>query len=313
MVSQLRGFVSALFFACGMLLATGTFAQVVVADHTTKADPPAVELARLLVDKESAGWGTAPSMDFMVALLVRQLDPDHGHGWTPEDPLWKHMETQVRKDCATQWDALVKDRREAAANAYVQSFQSGLSDAQVSELISLYRSPEGQRYLAFSAEIFDLYLQVIGRAQEDGVRDAVRRAFAEALRPDNAAVDERLMLAAGSRYLLAQTGGGAGGALAATPNASRGDATLAQQLVLMKVVSKIAPERLDAMFAAYRSDIPAIRKMEENPLVGIEIKRSTAYGPDPNTFLRAVRPFMPSWKAAYWAARARQQGTSGAR
>ena len=248
-------------------------------------------LAQIVVDEEAKSWTSDAQIDSYVYLLVRLVGGEHD--WTVKDPLWSEVTARVRTDVVQHLDQFLRDRREAAIDGYARSYQLGLSPGQSKDIARLYLSEHGQKYLAFSADVFNLYLNVMIRARNEGDHGPLREAMANALRQP-LSTDQRFLLAAGTRYLVS-----GGGGIRTSPMG------LTKQRMAIAMVAGAAPVEWNALFSRYASDMTGIVEVANDPLTIMEMERSQSYGQDESKIAH-FRLAMASWKAFYWEARAKQ-------
>jgi hypothetical protein len=280
---------SVLFLVPSVLLATD------ISDITNSPQAPTAAsftaLAQIVVDEEAKSWTSDVQIDSYVYVLVRLVGGEHD--WTVKDPLWSEVTARVRTDVVQHLDQFLRDRREAAVDGYARSYQLGLSPGQAKDIARLYLSEHGQKYLAFSADVFNLYLDVMIRARNEGDHGPLREAMANALRQP-LSTDQRFLLAAGTRYLVS-----GGGGIRTSPTG------LTKQRMAIAMVAGAAPAEWNALFSRYASDMAGIVEVANDPLTIMEMERSQSYGPDESKIAH-FRSAMASWKAFYWEARAKQ-------
>jgi len=281
-------------FSLLLLVPSALFAAD-IGDTASTPQAPSVEpftaLAQIVVDGEAKSWTSDVQIDSYVYELVFLVGAEHG--WTFKDPLWNEVAARVRTDVVQHLDALLRDRREAAINGYALSYRLALGPEQANEIAALYRSGRGQRYLAFSKDVLNLYLATMIKLRREGDQGPLRTAIVEALKQPLTS-DQRVLLAGGTRYLVSEMGG-----IRTSP------AGLTRQRMAMTMVAGAVPSEWNALFSRYARDMNDITEVAKNPLTIMEMERSQSYEPDPNK-LAYVRSAMASWKAFYWEARAKQ-------
>jgi hypothetical protein len=278
--------------ALGFSLASSWGHAMDAADGPVLDTAPFDALAQIVVAGEDKAWGTGIQLDTYVDELVYAVKPEHG--WTPRSPLWNEVAARVKADVASQPDLFLQIRRQVMAQGYARSYAQALTPKQAKDITTLYQSGAGQKYLAFSADLLDLYLEIMRKGRDEGEQGPIRAAMFDALKSPSSQ-DERVLLAASTRYLVSEMGG-----VRSAP------AGLVRQRVAMKTAASASPTEWNALFARYRQDMDSIVRVANDPLTQLEMDHSNSYGGPPIGTLTSLQPSLASWRAFYWTAEAKQ-------
>lgn len=285
-----------LAFALGAFLAGGQSNATDAPSGSAPNMAPFVALAQIVVAGEDKTWGESIQLDTYVEELVYAVKPEHG--WTPKSSLWDDVATRVKTDVVSHPDLFFQIRRDLTTQGYAMSYAGALTPEQAKDIATLYQSGAGQKYLAFSADLLDLYLEVMRKGRDEGEHGPIRAAMVDAMR-SHSAQDERVLLAAGTRYLVSKTGG-----VRSAP------AGLIRQRVAMMTAANASPTEWNALFARYKRDMDSIVRVANDPLTQLEMDHSNSYGGPAVNTLTSLQPSLASWRAFYWTAEAKLSGQS---
>ncbi|RAO74601.1 hypothetical protein [Dyella jiangningensis] len=284
-----------LVFALGLLPASVQIQATEIPNIRTREAAPFLTLAQIVVAGEAKTWDSRIQLDTYVDELVYAVGAEHG--WTPKNALWPEVAARVRTDIDKHPDLFFQTRREATTQGYAKSYAMSLTARQADDVATLYQSEAGQKYLAFSADVLNFYLTVMRRARDEGQPGALREVMVNALKAPPAK-DERVLLAAGTRYLVSAMGD------------SRSKPPGAQRLTLermnINMVARAAPSEWNALFARYEHDMNAIEQVANDPLAQLEMDHSSDYRLTPANVPASIQAYLASWKAFYWTAKAKR-------
>lgn len=285
---------SALMLALGFLTTVGPLYATDAPVTSTPDMVPFVSLARIVVAGEDKTWGSGIQMDTYVDDLVYAVGAEHG--WTPKNAMWPEVAAHVRADIDQHPDLFLQARKETTTQDYASSYATDLTAQQAKDIAALYQSDAGQKYLAFSDDVLNFYLTIMRRGRDEGAQGATSTAMINALRAP-VSQDERILLAAGTRYMVSGMGGSQ-----STPGA----APLTRQRMALNMAAKGAPGEWDALFARYQRDMPAIERVANDSLTRLEMDHASTHGGTSVKAMAPIQSYLASWKAFYWTAKAKR-------
>jgi hypothetical protein len=108
----------------------------------------------------SSSVSAADAEGFAVT-LVQELDPNNP-AWNAHHPQWTPLLNLVSSDIAPDLTRQAPQLRTQLETVMAHAFAQRLTSEELTQLLHYFKSPKGQRYLAFEAEMGPLQTRVLG-------------------------------------------------------------------------------------------------------------------------------------------------------
>jgi len=122
----------------------------VAAASAVSVDPRIVEIRDATVDLRATV--ESQTIDNVALMMTRQLAPEDP-AWNPKNPRWSSMLQRVRADLRTDLSARLAASLTAAQGVWNQALRTSLSEDDVTQLVTYFRTAQGKQYIEFQRRL----------------------------------------------------------------------------------------------------------------------------------------------------------------
>jgi len=269
---------------------------------------PADVLTLATTERTIGGTEENTNFDVFAVLQLRMIAPNDPD-WKQSNPRWGALLKVISQDLKQDLTPALRAQAADRARDLAEGLGPRLTAADVAKLLAFYRSPLGQRYIAFQQRL--AAIQAEGMTQLTvGMAGGGMSQPIDA--PSQKRLDERQRLLANSWISLGITQ-----AMGAVHSSAQGAGQMDQTAVMngmLTVVAKIRGLELDALEQQYRSDLPQFDAFHRSPAVNSLLsamgatvqelaRRPQSSDPFKLALNRSIERHSASWKASYQAGR----------